>query len=160
MKRLIIGLYMLSVKMYHNKVPVLPGLLSKLLFLISSCDLSYKISVGNEFKLTHPTGVVIGGNTTFGDRVWVAQNVTVGGNFGRSKDGRSFPTIGSNVKIMCGSVVAGPVKIGNNVVIGANSVVTKDIPSGSVVSGVPGKVIRELTEVEISMMKTKDLFAD
>lgn len=52
------------------------------------------------------------------------------------------PTIGNNVWIAAGAVVIGPITIGDDVIIGANSVVTKDIPSHSIVAGNPGKIIK------------------
>ena len=55
-----------------------------------------------------------------------------------------FPTIGDNVTIYAGACVIGGIKIGNNVVIGANAVVTKDIPDNSVVVGNPAKTIKKL----------------
>jgi serine O-acetyltransferase len=62
-----------------------------------------------------------------GDYCWINQNVTIG------ESGRGIPTIGDNVKIHTGAVVVGPIKIGNNVIIGANATVVKDIPDNCVV---------------------------
>ena len=56
--------------------------------------------------------------------------------------------IGSNVEFGVGSKVMGPVKIGNNVIIGANAVITKDVPSNSIVAGIPARVIRKLDPIE------------
>lgn len=56
---------------------------------------------------------------------------------------KGFPTIGNNVTIFPGARVVGNIHVGDNVVIGANSVVVKDVPDNSIVAGVPARVISE-----------------
>lgn len=72
-------------------------------------------------------------------QIW--HNVTVGTN--RSHSG-NFPTIGDNVKICTGAIVIGNIRVGNNVIIGAGSVVVKDIPDNSVIVGNPAHIIKVL----------------
>jgi serine O-acetyltransferase len=67
----------------------------------------------------------------------IGQCVTIGGKSGWYE----VPIIGNNVEINAGARILGPVKVGDNVVIGANAVVTKDVPSNCVVAGVPAKII-------------------
>ena len=67
------------------------------------------------------------------------QQVTIGSSRGGNKEG--YPTIGNRCFIAAGAKIIGNVTIGDDVVVGANAVVTKDIPSGSVVGGVPAKII-------------------
>ena len=64
---------------------------------------------------------------------------------------KGCPTIGDNVWIFSGAKILGPVKIGNNAVIGANAVVTKDVPDNAVVAGVPAKIIRYRDQNEFVM---------
>ena len=64
---------------------------------------------------------------------------------------KGCPTIGDNVWIFAGAKILGPVKIGNNAVIGANAVVTKDVPDNAVVAGVPAKIIRYRDQNEFVM---------
>lgn len=71
-----------------------------------------------------------------GENCCINQQVTVGAG----KDGT--PSIGSNVRIYSGAKIFGNITIGDDVIIGANTVVNKDIPSHSVVVGVPGKIIK------------------
>lgn len=73
---------------------------------------------------------------SIGKNVWINQQVTIGYN------GDKAPIIGDNVVICAGAKVVGGVRVGNNVTIGANAVVTKDIPDNSVVGGVPAKILK------------------
>ena len=74
-------------------------------------------------------------------------NVTIGGKSGWYE----VPVIGNNVHISAGARILGPVRVGNNVLIGANAVVVKDVPDNCVVAGVPAKIIKEnLTAEDIA----------
>ena len=73
-----------------------------------------------------------------GNNCKIFQQVTVGFN------GDKRPTIGNNVTICCGAKVLGGVTIGENVIVGANAVVVKDVPANSVVGGVPAKIIKAI----------------
>lgn len=96
-------------------------------------------TIGKYFKLGYwGLGVVIHSNTIIGDNCLVAQNVTIGRNFGDKK----VPVIGNDVYIGTGSVVFGEITIGNNVIIGSNSVVNKNIPDNCTVVGNPMRIIK------------------
>ncbi|MCM3703417.1 serine O-acetyltransferase [Paenibacillus macerans] len=96
--------------------------------------------IGNRLFIDHGMGVVIGETCEIGDDVVIYQGVTLGGS-GKEK-GKRHPTIGNNVVIGSGAKVLGSFKIGDQVNIGANSVVLREIPPGSTVVGIPGKVVR------------------
>lgn len=74
---------------------------------------------------------------SIGDNCWINQQVSIG-----YSDETEPPVIGDNVTVSCGAKVLGPITIGNNVIIGANAVVVKDLPPDSVWGGVPAKQIR------------------
>jgi serine O-acetyltransferase len=95
--------------------------------------------IGRRFFIDHGAGVVIGETAEIGDDVVLYQGVSLGG-VSLSK-GKRHPTIGSEVVIGAGAKVLGPVKIGSGAMIGAGSVVVKDIPDAGVAVGVPAKVI-------------------
>jgi serine O-acetyltransferase len=104
-------------------------------------------------KIKFGNGVTINGNARIGDYVTIGANVTVGGGSShRDKDGvsRSAPTIGNRVYIATGAKVLGGIQIGNHCIIGANAVITKDIPDFSVAAGIPGKVIAKITPENLS----------
>ena len=95
--------------------------------------------IGKAFFVDHGMGVVIGETSEIGDNVTLYHGVTLGGT--TWKKGKRHPTVGNNVVIGTGAKVLGPVRIGENTRIGANSVVVNDIPPNSVVVGIPGKVV-------------------
>jgi serine O-acetyltransferase len=86
-------------------------------------------------------GVVIGETTEIGDNVTLYQGVTLGGT-GKEK-GKRHPTVGNNVVVSSGAKVLGSLNIGDNVKIGAGSVVLRDVPDNCTVVGVPGKIVRQ-----------------
>ena len=123
-----------------NKVPFVPIFIDYIIRLVFSCWLPHTVKAGNELILGYGgLGVVVHSQTVMGARVHIDQCVTIGGN------GVAFgvPVIGSDVYIGAGAKLLGPIKIGDNCVIAANAVVLRDVPSGSVVAGVPAKVIKE-----------------
>lgn len=95
--------------------------------------------IGKKFFIDHGMGVVIGETAEIGDNVTLYHGVTLGGT--TWKKIKRHPTIGNNVVIGTGAKVLGPVKIGDNSKIGANSVVVNEIPPNSIVVGIPGKVV-------------------
>ncbi len=114
--------------------------------------------IGRRFFIDHGMGVVIGETTEIGNDVTLYHQVTLGGT--STKKGKRHPTIGNNVVIGAGAKVLGPVKIGDNCKIGANSVVIKDVPPNSTVVGIPGKVVRregiKPTKVDLEHGKLPD----
>ena len=74
--------------------------------------------------LPHPQGIVIGAGVVVGPRAWIYQNVTLGGAPGKS----GLPRVGADARIYAGAVLAGPIVVGDNVLIAANAVVHRDVP--------------------------------
>lgn len=98
-------------------------------------------SIGSGFYIGHFGGIVVSQKATIGRNCNISQGVTIGrANRGRNQ---GYPVLGNNIYIGPGAVIAGSVRIGDNVAIGANCVVTTDIPDNSVVVGIPGKIISQ-----------------
>jgi serine O-acetyltransferase len=95
--------------------------------------------LGAGLFIDHATGVVIGETAEVGDDVTIFHGVTLGGT--GTDTGKRHPTIGDRVIVGAGAKILGPIKIGDDSRIGANAVVVKEVPSSSVVVGVPGQII-------------------
>lgn len=102
-------------------------------------SISYRTQIGSGLYIGHFGGIVVNQNAIIGKNCNLSHQVTLGkANRGAHQ---GYPVIGDNVYIGPGAKLIGNVRIGNNVAIGANCVVTKDAPDNSVVVGIPGKVI-------------------
>lgn len=96
--------------------------------------------IGKGLFIDHGNGVIIGETTIIGDNVTLYQGVTLGGT--GKEHGKRHPTVGNNVMISAGAKVLGSFTIGDNSKIGAGSVVLSEVPPGSTVVGVPGRVVK------------------
>ncbi len=102
-------------------------------------DIFELTDIGKGLHIAHMNGVVIHKDVVLGENVSISQCVTIGQTI---KNGEiRTPVIGSNVYIAPGAKVIGGIRVGNNVAIGANAVVTKDVPDNAVVAGVPAKIL-------------------
>ena len=102
---------------------------------IGQIELFYSADIGKGFKINHGVGTVIGARCKIGENCMIHQNCTIGDR----KGGR--PTIGNNVIIYAGAMILGDISIGDNCIIGANSVVTKSCPPNSILVGAPAKIV-------------------
>ena len=97
-------------------------------------------TIGRRFFIDHGAGVVIGETAEIGDDVLMYHQVTLGGT---SLDKiKRHPTLGNNVLIGMGAKIIGAIYVGDNAKIGANAVVTRDVPANATVVGIPGKVLK------------------
>jgi len=101
--------------------------------------ISYKTEIGAGLYIGHEGGIVINEQVIIGKNCNLSQHVTIG--VSRRGERAGVPVIGDNVYIGPGSKIFGNIRIGNNAAVGANCVVTKDVPDNGVVVGIPGKVI-------------------
>jgi serine O-acetyltransferase len=111
--------------------------LLKLVQILTGIDLPCEVEVGRNFVIDHFGGIVISGYAKFGDNCRIRNGVVVGL---RRVEERSAPTIGNDVDIGSGAKILGPIRVGNNVLIGANAVVIRDVPDNSIAVGVPAVI--------------------
>lgn len=105
--------------------------------ILTGIDLPCEAIVGRRFRIDHFGGIVISGDAVFGDDCVVRNGVTVGL---RHTGHRGSPMIGNRVDIGAGAKVLGPIRIGDDVAIGANAVVITDVPANSIAVGIPARV--------------------
>lgn len=121
------------------------------------CDYGYNISVGENFYANHNLIILDGNRVSFGDNVFIAPSCTfstAGHPLDKERRNKGLEyahpiTVGDDVWFGANVTVLPGVKIGSNVVIGAGSLVNKDIPDGSLAFGNPCKVVRKITEKDI-----------
>lgn len=133
-------LHRIAHALYRANVPVLPRVISQLSRFLTGIEIHPGASIGRRFFIDHGMGVVIGETTEIGDDVLLYQGVTLGGT--GNETGKRHPTIGNNVVIGTGAKVLGGIRVGDNVKIGAGSVVVRPVPDNSTVVGIPGRVVR------------------
>lgn len=113
-------------------------------FTVGSNAISAKAQVGNNTVFHHHgVGCVIHDNAIIGAGCHIFQNVTIGSKWSKGICDGGCPVIGNDVFIGAGAVILGDIKIGDHAVIGANAVVTRDVPAYATCAGVPGKIIEK-----------------
>ena len=99
-------------------------------------------TIGKRLFIDHGMGVVIGETTIIGDDCLLYQGVTLGGVGTGEHTCKRHPTLHNNVMISAGAKIIGDITIGDNSIVGANSVVLKDVPPNCTVVGVPGMIVK------------------
>ena len=130
--------------LWKIKFPVLPRMISQISRFLTGIEIHPGAQIGRGFFIDHGMGVVIGETTIIGDNVTLFQGVTLGGT-GKEK-GKRHPTLKNNVVIGTGAKVLGNITLGDNVSVGANAVVLKDVPADCTVVGIPGRIARKKGE--------------
>jgi serine O-acetyltransferase len=136
-----IHFYRLAHYLHRMHVPLLPGLLRWLMFLLYNSVIPPQCSRGKGSWFAHGgIGTVLHPDCSIGERVLIGQGVTLGGNFGSGA-----PKIEDDVWIGPGARILGSVTVGCNSIIGANAVVVRDVAENSMVGGVPAKLIKNIS---------------
>lgn len=133
-----------------NNIPFINKVLFRINYIVHGCAISPTTVFGSNVKLNHGgLGICIHERAVIGSNVNIGHYVTIGGSAGR--DG--VPVVEDNVFIASRAMVLGDVRVGQFSIVGANSVVTKDVPPFTVVGGVPAKkladVKKNITTAEI-----------
>lgn len=125
----------------------------RLNFLMNGCTISWEAQIGPGLRLPHPAGIVIGESVKIGDNANIHQNVCMGRR--RPNEEPMLPiVIGNNVTIYAGAVFVSGIAIGDNAVIGANSVVLCDVPAGCTAAGNPARIIKSAEKNVNEMART------
>lgn len=133
-------IYRCSHLLHRCHVPILPRIISHLGRMLTGVEIHPGAAIGPGFFIDHGMGVVIGETSEIGRNVTLYQGVTLGGT-GKQK-GKRHPTLGDHVVIGANATVLGNIKLGNNVKVGAGSVVVTSVPDNCTVVGVPAEIVR------------------
>ena len=131
--------YKISNFFWKLNLKLIARMISHISRFLTGIEIHPAVKIGKNIFIDHGMGVVIGETTIIGDNVSIYQGVTLGGTKWEKK--KRHPTINDNVIIGAGAKVLGPISVGKNSRIGANSVVTRNVPSNSTVIGIPARVI-------------------
>lgn len=145
-------IYRIANWFYVHKIPFIPILLQGLIFLIYNSKIPYKNIIGKNTSFTcKGIGVVLIDGLIIGDNCRIGiHNIFVG-----KSPYKEVPRIGNNVWIGPGSIIVGPVIIKDNVIIAPNAVVTKSVPEGAIVGGIPAKIIGWVKDLDYDIMKNE-----
>ena len=125
---------------YRHKMKLIARIISQIARWFTGIEIHPGATIGRRCFIDHGMGVVIGETAEIGDDVTIYQGVTLGGT---GKDtGKRHPTLGNRVMVSSGAKVLGPFKVGDDVKIGAGSVVLKEIPPNCTVVRIPGTIVK------------------
>ncbi|HJO76094.1 MAG TPA: serine O-acetyltransferase EpsC [Pelagibacteraceae bacterium] len=130
------------------KFDLVARLISQFSRFFTGIEIHPKAEIGKNFFIDHGMGVVIGETSEIGDNVTIYHATTLGGISPSIKSDeqryvKRHPTLKNNVVVGSGAQVLGPIVVGENAKIGANAVVTKDVPANAVMVGIPAKNVNE-----------------
>ena len=133
------------------KFDLIARIISQFSRFLTGIEIHPKAKIGKNLFIDHGMGVVIGETSEIGDNVTIYHMVTLGGiapsiNSNDQRNIKRHPTIEDEVVIGSGAQVLGPVRVGRCAKIGANAVVTKDVPENAVMVGIPAKNVGTATE--------------
>lgn len=136
--------YRLANWLWRRGMKWLARLLSTFSRWMTGIEIHPGATIGRRFFIDHGMGVVIGETAEIGDDCTLYHGVTLGGTSWNK--GKRHPTLRSGVVVGAGAKVLGPIEVGENARIGSNAVVTKEVPDGATVVGIPGRIIRKPSE--------------
>tara|TARA_B100000575_G_scaffold282978_1_gene275337 strand:+ start:923 stop:1588 length:666 start_codon:yes stop_codon:yes gene_type:complete len=134
-------LFRLANIVWKIKLHFFAKLISLLARILTGIEIHPAAKIGKNMFIDHGMGVVIGETSEIGDNVLIYHGVTLGGN--SLSRGKRHPTLNDNVIIGAGAKILGPVTVGKAARVGANAVVTKNVPANCTFMGIPAKKLEK-----------------
>ncbi len=125
--------------LFQIKLQFIARLVSEVSRFLSLIEIHPGAKIGKRLVIDHGCGVVIGETAVIGDDCIIFHGVTLGGTSTESV--KRHPSLGNKVMVGTGAKVLGPITLGDGSKVGANAVVTKDIPPGKTAVGIPAKIL-------------------
>jgi serine O-acetyltransferase len=129
-------IYRASQFFYRNHLGFVGAIFNQLNPILTHAVIGRRAQFGPGFVILHSIGLVINTGVIAGKNLILENGITIGADKGQA------PVLGDNVYVGCGARIIGGVKVGNNVRVGANAVVVKDVPDGATVVGIPAQVVK------------------
>ena len=144
--------YRMARWMYRNNIPLLPEFLQLLIFILYNCRVPYKADIGRDsFFVVKGLGVSLHDNTVIGKNCSIGIGCKTVGKGPYKK----VPVIGDKVFLGPGCVIVGPVILEDDVIVAPNAVVTKSVPKGSIVGGIPARIIGSVYDLDYDISKNE-----
>lgn len=105
--------------------------------VVTGADIPLNCKIGGGLLIPHPNGIVIHPEVEIGPNCLLFQQVTLGHAEG------GVPRLGGHVDVGAGARLIGPISIGDHARVGANAVVTRDVPDGATVVGIPARIVED-----------------
>ena len=133
------------------KFDLVARIISQFSRFLTGVEIHPNAKIGKNLFIDHGMGVVIGETSEIGNNVTIYHNVTLGGiapsiNTNDQRNTKRHPTLEDNVVVGSGAQILGPITIGKNSLIGANAVVTKNVPEKSIMVGIPATRVGDATK--------------
>ena len=132
--------YSFDSKLVRIPLGIVHLILAKLAEMFCGVTIGVAAKIGRRLIIEHSGAIVVHGHAVIGDDCIIRQGVTIGNR--QVSDPFAAPVLGDRVNVGAGAKILGRVTIGNDVDVGANAVVLKDLPDGAVAVGVPARIIR------------------
>ena len=135
------------------KFDLIARIISQFSRFLTGIEIHPKAKIGKNLFIDHGMSVVIGETSDIGDNVTIYHGVTLGGispsiDSDKQRNVKRHPTLKNNVVVGSGAQILGPISIGENAKVGANAVVTKDVPDNAVMVGIPAKNVGAISPTD------------
>ena len=135
------------------KFDLIARMISQFSRFLTGIEIHPKAKIGKNLFIDHGMSVVIGETSDIGDNVTIYHGVTLGGispsiDSDKQRNVKRHPTLKNNVVVGSGAQILGPITVGENAKVGANAVVTKDVPDNAVMVGIPAKNVGAVSSAD------------
>jgi len=143
----------LAHKLWHKRFKQSARFIASVSRFLTGIEIHPGARIGRQLFIDHGMGIVIGETANIGNDVTLYHGVTLGGT--SLSSGKRHPSLADGVMVGAGAKILGPISIGKNAKIGANAVITKDIPAAATAIGVPGQ-IRQKAAINLQKVQTEN----
>ena len=121
-------------------IPILHLFIQRFVEITTGISIPPEAQIGKGLLVNHFGGIIVNDGTKIGEFCTISHGVTLG----NKRPGGKSPTIGNNAYIAVGAKILGEITIGDNCIIGANSVVTESMPGDRIIAGIPAKIVKKI----------------